>query len=154
MTISVNSDNDPHPHPVPAASEAAPAQRDPSSEANEQPTGNPGAAPSPQPNPQASPEPARGGAATAVRPQRAPVKPEPLRPWRVVLHNDDRNDMDYVVDTIVKIVRLNRPSATRCMMEAHRKGAGQVIATHRERAEFIAEQLRSRRLTVTIEPVE
>lgn len=61
--------------------------------------------------------------------------------------------MDYVVETIVRVVRLNRPSATRCMMEAHRKGLGQVVATHRERAEFIAEQLRSMRLVVTIEPV-
>ena len=95
------------------------------------------------------------GVATAVRPAPAPARPTPdvLPPWRVLLHNDDRNDMDYVVETIVRVVRLNRPSATRCMVEAHRKGCGQVLATHRERAEFLAEQLRSCRLTVTIEPV-
>jgi ATP-dependent Clp protease adapter protein ClpS len=150
MTISANSDIDFRPHAEQAASEASPTP--PAQPAVPATPAEPRAEPDAEARP--STEPARGGAATAVRPLRTPVKPEPLRPWRVLLHNDDRNDMDYVVETIVKIVRINRPSATRCMMEAHRKGAGQVIATHRERAEFLAEQLRSRRLTVTIEPVE
>lgn len=93
-----------------------------------------------------------GATSTATRP--APVRPKPavLPPWRVLLHNDDVNDMDYVVETIQQIVRVNRPTATRCMVEAHRKGVGQVTVTHRERAEFLADQLRSKRLTVTIEP--
>lgn len=103
---------------------------------------------------QSGPSVASGGATSAaVRPSPVRPKPDILPPWRVLLHNDDRNDMDYVVETIVRVVRLNRPSATRCMMEAHRKGCGQLVATHRERAEFIAEQLRSMRLVVTIEPV-
>jgi ATP-dependent Clp protease adapter protein ClpS len=38
-------------------------------------------------------------------------------------------------------------------MEAHRKGLSLVIATHREHAELVAEQLTSLQLTVTIEPV-
>lgn len=90
--------------------------------------------------------------ATATRP--APARPRPivLPPWRVLLHNDDVNDMDYVVETIQTIVRVNRPTATRCMIEAHRKGVALVTVTHRERAEFLADQLRSKRLTVTIEP--
>jgi ATP-dependent Clp protease adaptor protein ClpS len=95
----------------------------------------------------------RSGAATAVRPAPARPAPDVLPPWRVVLHNDDHNDMDHVVESIMRVVRLNRPSATRCMVEAHRKGCCQVVATHREKAEFLAEQLRSYRLTVTIEPV-
>ncbi len=90
----------------------------------------------------------------------ATVRPKPVRPlpdvlpqWRVLLHDDNKNDMDYVVETVVKIARLNRPTATRCMMEAHKKGVGQVIVTHRERAEFLADQFQSCRLTVSIEPV-
>lgn len=96
----------------------------------------------------------QGGAATTTAPRPAPTRPKPavLPPWRVLLHNDDVNDMDYVVETIQQIVRVNRPTATRCMVEAHRKGVGQVTVTHRERAEFLADQLRSKRLTVTIEP--
>jgi ATP-dependent Clp protease adapter protein ClpS len=153
MTFSVNSENASHFPQVQSAAE--PTAVPPNEPANPIVPASPAETrPAGETEPRPATEPVRGGTATAVRPLRAPVKPEPLRPWRVLLHNDDRNDMDYVVDTIVKIVRLNRPSATRCMMEAHRKGAGQVIATHRERAEFLAEQLRSRRLTVTIEPVE
>jgi ATP-dependent Clp protease adapter protein ClpS len=93
--------------------------------------------------------------APRTKPGTAPVRPKPdvMPEWRVLLHNDDRNDMDYVVDTVVKIARLNRPSATRCMIEAHKKGMSQVVVTHRERAEFLAEQFRSCRLVVTIEPV-
>ncbi|MDZ4755051.1 MAG: ATP-dependent Clp protease adaptor ClpS [Phycisphaerae bacterium] len=91
--------------------------------------------------------------ATTVRPQPVRPKPDVLPPWRVLLHNDDRNDIDYVVDTVAKVARLNRPTATRCTIEAHRKGVGQVLVTHRERAEFLAEQLRSCRLVVTIEPL-
>jgi ATP-dependent Clp protease adaptor protein ClpS len=96
----------------------------------------------------------QGGGATSTATRPAPVRPKPavLPPWRVLLHNDDVNDMDYVVETIQQIVRVNRPTATRCMVEAHRKGVGQVTVTHRERAEFLADQLRSKRLTVTIEP--
>lgn len=90
---------------------------------------------------------------TATKPAPVRPKPESLPLWRVLLHNDDHNDMDHVVESIVRVARLNRPSATRCMMEAHRKGLGQVVTTHRERAEFLAEQLRSLRLVVTIEPV-
>lgn len=97
-----------------------------------------------------------GGTATAVRtaPRPSPVRPRPdvLPPWRILLHNDDVNQMDYVVETIQQIVRLNRPSATRVMVEAHKKGIGLVVVTHRERAELLAEQLRSKRLVVTIEP--
>jgi ATP-dependent Clp protease adapter protein ClpS len=70
----------------------------------------------------------------------------------VLLHNDDVNEMGYVVDTVSRIARLNLPAATRCMVEAHRKGVSLVTLTHRERAEFLEEQFRSCRLIVTIEP--
>jgi len=94
-----------------------------------------------------------GAAATATRPAPAPARPAVLPEWRVLLHNDDRNEMGYVVDMVVRIARLNLPAATRCMVEAHRKGLSLVTVTHRERAELLQEQFRSCSLTVTIEPV-
>lgn len=128
-----------------ATAQAEPARQD-ESRADESRTDEP------QPTP-ATP-PANGpGTATAVRPAPARPAPDVLPPWRVILHNDDHNDMDHVVESIIRVIRLNRPSATRCTIEAHRKGCCQVVATHRERAEFLAEQLQSCRLTVTIEPV-
>jgi len=76
-----------------------------------------------------------------------------LPPWRVLLHNDEVNEMGFVIESLCRFARLSVPAATRCTMEAHRKGLSLVIATHREHAELVAEQLTSLQLTVTIEPV-
>ncbi len=75
-----------------------------------------------------------------------------LPPWKVLLHNDAVNDMDYVVESIVRLARATVPNATRCMVEAHRKGVSLITVTHREHAELLNEQFRSARLKVTIEP--
>ncbi|MFO0828069.1 MAG: ATP-dependent Clp protease adaptor ClpS [Phycisphaerales bacterium] len=87
------------------------------------------------------------------KPRPARPIPEPLPPWRVLLHNDDVNDADYVVAVLERVARLLRPAATRCMMAAHTRGVGTVLTTHRERAELLAEQFASCGLTVTIEPM-
>jgi ATP-dependent Clp protease adapter protein ClpS len=76
---------------------------------------------------------------------------ETLPPWNVLLHNDDVNDMGFVVESLCRFARLSVPTATRCTMEAHKKGMSLVLSTHREHAELVAEQLTSLRLTVTIE---
>ena len=120
--------------------------------AEETPRDTPG-----QSMPVGSPTPEESGASTSTA---TPTKPRPARPapapmpqWQVLLHNDDVNSMDYVVAVLERVGRLLRPAATRCMMDAHMRGVGIVLTTHRERAEFIAEQFRSMRLVVTIEPV-
>lgn len=77
---------------------------------------------------------------------------ETLPPWHVLLHNDEVNDMGFVIESLCRFARLSVPTATRCTMEAHKKGLSLVLATHREHAELVAEQLTSLRLTVTIEP--
>jgi ATP-dependent Clp protease adaptor protein ClpS len=107
--------------------------------------------------PAASPDrPEESGAKPAVATKPAPARPAPkptVQPgWKVLLHNDDVNEMGYVVETVSRIARINVPAATRCMVEAHRKGISLVTVTHRERAEFLEEQFRSCRLKVTIEP--
>jgi ATP-dependent Clp protease adapter protein ClpS len=90
--------------------------------------------------------------ACATRPAPAPHTPtETLPPWHVVLHNDEINEMTFVVESLCRFARLSVPAATRCTMEAHKKGIALVIATHREHAELVAEQLTSLRLTGTIE---
>lgn len=94
-----------------------------------------------------------GGAAVKSRPAPARRTPtETLPPWNVILHNDDVNEMLFVVESLCRFARLSVPAATRCTMEAHKKGISLVLATHREHAELVAEQLTSLRLTVTIEP--
>ena len=58
-----------------------------------------------------------GAGATATKPKRAPKKtpakkpPQPLPPWKVLLHNDDKNDFDFVIDTIVALTPLKEQDA-------------------------------------------
>ncbi len=75
-----------------------------------------------------------------------------LPPWRILLHNDNVNDMPYVVETIIALTRLNRHAAVVRMLEAHTKGLSLLLTTHREHAELLDEQFQSKRLKVTIEP--
>ncbi len=104
------------------------------------------------PRPQTEPSPPR--TMTAERPAHAPAKPrmDHLPPWRVLLHNDDENDIEFVVRTIIELAALRVQEALSVTMEAHKKGLGLICTTHRERAELFREQFSSKGLTVTIEP--
>lgn len=99
--------------------------------------------------PQVSPVPS-SPPATATKP--APAPPKALPPYRVLLHNDDHNDMLYVVRTIVELTPLKVIAAEEVMRAAHTRGIAQVLVTHKERAELYAEQFKSKGLTATIEP--
>jgi hypothetical protein len=50
-----------------------------------------------------------GGAAAVAKParKRSPKRkpPQPLPPWKVLLHNDDKNDILFVVKTIMELTR-------------------------------------------------
>ena len=83
--------------------------------------------------------------------------PEKLRKksplYKVLLHNDPINSMDYVVSTLQQVVpKLSEQDAISVMLEAHNTGVGLVIVCDLEPAEFYAETLRSKGLTSTIEP--
>jgi len=97
---------------------------------------------------------------TATKPKRAPRKtpakkpPQPLPPWKVLLHNDDKNDVEFVVTTIVALTPLNQDAAAQRPLEAHHTGVALLLTTHKERAELYKEQFQSKGLTVTIEPAE
>ena len=104
-----------------------------------------------------SPEEAGGGAtATKSAPKTTPAKkpPQPLPPWKVMLHNDDKNDFDYVILTIMSLTPLNETDAELRTKEAHQTGVALLLTTHKERAELYKDQFESKRLTVTIEPGE
>jgi ATP-dependent Clp protease adaptor protein ClpS len=79
-------------------------------------------------------------------------KPAILPPWSVVLHNDDHNDMIYVVRALVKCVpNLGTTRATKIMLEAHNRGKAIVTTCPLELAELYRERLESCGLTATIE---
>lgn len=89
---------------------------------------------------------------TTTTPQRSKPKRKQLPPWNVLLHNDDENDMAYVIDTLMMLTPLREAAATTVTLTAHVRGLSLVLATHKERAELYQQQFTSRGLTVTIEP--
>lgn len=77
-----------------------------------------------------------------------------LPPYRVVLHNDDHNTMDYVVLTLRRCVpSLTLEEASKIMLTAHHRGRATVIECPKETAEHYRNCLESAGLTATIEPV-
>jgi ATP-dependent Clp protease adaptor protein ClpS len=75
--------------------------------------------------------------------------------YRVLLHNDDYNSMEYVVQTLITTVpSLSQPQAVSIMMEAHSNGIALVITCAQEHAEFYCETLKAKGLSSSIEPDE
>ncbi|MEM7555111.1 MAG: ATP-dependent Clp protease adapter ClpS [Cyanobacteria bacterium P01_A01_bin.84] len=75
--------------------------------------------------------------------------------YRVLLHNDDFNSMEHVVQTLLTTVTsLTQPQAVSIMMEAHTNSLALVITCALEHAEFYCETLKGHGLTSTIEPEE
>ncbi|MCU0570725.1 MAG: ATP-dependent Clp protease adapter ClpS [Oculatellaceae cyanobacterium Prado106] len=75
--------------------------------------------------------------------------------YRVLLHNDDFNSMEYVTQVLMQTVAgMTQPQAVSIMMEAHTNGLALVIACAQEHAEFYCETLKNNGLTSTIEPDE
>jgi len=90
--------------------------------------------------------------ARKAAPKRRP--PQPLPPWKVLLHNDDKNSFDFVIVAIVDLTPLNEQDAETRAAEAHKTGVALLLTTHKERAELYQEQFTSKGLVVTIEPAE
>ena len=94
----------------------------------------------------------RSAGGTAVKTCPAPPRVDRLPPWTVILHNDDVNTVGHVVETIIELVKVNPRQALLCTLTAHRTGVSRLMTTHREHAELLHDQFKSRSLTVTIEP--
>ena len=92
-----------------------------------------------------------GGAAVM---EKAPERVRKQSPrYKVLLHNDPVNTMEYVVNTLRQVVpQLSEQDAMAVMMEAHNTGVGLVIVCDLEPAEFYSETLKAKGLTSTIEP--
>lgn len=97
-------------------------------------------------------EQSKGQTAVKRKPVRQPPKPLPL--WKVLLHNDDKNDMPHVIASIVELTPLNKQDAELKTKEANDTGVSLLLVTHKERAELYMEQFASKSLIVTIEPAE
>ena len=72
--------------------------------------------------------------------------------YKVLLHNDPVNTMDYVVGILRQVVpQLSEQDALNIMLETHNTGVGLVIVCDLEPAEFYSESLKAKGLTSTIE---
>lgn len=90
----------------------------------------------------------------AVKPSPVRKPPQPMPQWKVLLHNDDVNEMPYVVDTLIELTPLGKQEATLRTKEANDSGVALILVTHKERAELYQEQFQTKKLIVTIEPAE
>ncbi|MGH2633500.1 MAG: ATP-dependent Clp protease adaptor ClpS [Tepidiformaceae bacterium] len=74
-------------------------------------------------------------------------------PYNVILHNDDHNEMNDVVRSLLKCVpSLTADRAAEIMLDAHLHGLATVIKCPKETAELYRDRLESCGLTATIEP--
>jgi ATP-dependent Clp protease adaptor protein ClpS len=102
----------------------------------------------------------KGGVAVKTKPKREKKSkpqskpPQPLPPWKVLLHNDDKNEMMFVVETVMELTPLKEQDAKLRTLEAHETGVALLLVTHKERAELYVDQFRSKGLIVTIEAAE
>ena len=83
-------------------------------------------------------------------------KPEVTRKvsplYKVLLHNDPVNSMEYVVQSLRQVVpRLSEQDAIAVMLEAHNTGLGLIIVCDLEPAEFYSQTLNFKGLTTSIE---
>lgn len=96
-----------------------------------------------------------------VRPPVAQTRPEEvtrqraklLPPYKVILFNDDYNEMDYVVAVLLRLINhLTPEDAAKIMLTAHLTGSAVVVVCPKESAEYYQERLLGYGLTATIEP--
>ena len=72
--------------------------------------------------------------------------------YKVLLHNDPVNSMEYVTITLREVVpQLSEQDAISIMLEAHNTGVGLVIVCDLEPAEFYSESLKSKGISSSIE---
>ena len=89
--------------------------------------------------------------AAVLEKKTAPLKNKSPK-YKVLLHNDPVNSMEYVTISLREVVpQLSEQDAIAIMLEAHNNGVGLVIVCDLEPAEFYCESLKSKGITSSIE---
>ncbi|HNS31180.1 MAG TPA: ATP-dependent Clp protease adaptor ClpS [Tenuifilaceae bacterium] len=70
--------------------------------------------------------------------------------YTLILHNDDYNHYDYVIDSLVEVCNHNRLQAEQCTLIAHHKGKCDVKTGEFEVLKQMKEELGRRGLSSTI----
>lgn len=80
---------------------------------------------------------------TVVKTRPAKSQPKVQPPYAVVLHNDDLNSCEFVVEVLQKVFRYDLIKCIQLMEEAHTNGRSIVWTGQLEGAELKAEQIHS-----------
>lgn len=72
-------------------------------------------------------------------------------PWNTLLWNDPVNLADVVTKVLMKVLKVDEPSAHRMMMIAHMEGKAAVFSGNQEECEAICTKLGGFNLWATIE---
>ena len=89
--------------------------------------------------------------AAVLEKQTVPLKNKSPK-YKVLLHNDPVNSMEYVTNSLREVVpQLSEQDAISIMLEAHNTGIGLVIVCDLEPAEFYSESLKSKGISSSIE---
>jgi ATP-dependent Clp protease adaptor protein ClpS len=74
-------------------------------------------------------------------------------PYKVILFDDDHNEMDYVVAALLHAINdLSQQEAERIMLTAHLTGSAIVVVCPKEIAEHYQDRLLNYGLTAAVEP--
>jgi ATP-dependent Clp protease adaptor protein ClpS len=73
--------------------------------------------------------------------------------FKVVLLQNAIDDLMFIVRCVMEVTHFPRAEATHKMWEAYHCGRSVLLITYLERAEWYAEQLAGKGLSVTIEPL-
>ncbi len=71
--------------------------------------------------------------------------------WTLILHNDDVNSFDYVIEQLVSYCNHTAVQAEQCALITHYKGKCDVLVGEMAKLEGVKKQLQEKMLTVTID---
>lgn len=66
---------------------------------------------------------------------------EEIPPYKIILLNDDRTTMEFVIRILIKVFGKDPETAARLMWEVHKEGASHVATLPKEQAELKQEQV-------------
>ncbi len=80
---------------------------------------------------------------TPKRKERTQTSPKLLPPFNVILENDDDHSMDFVIDTLRKVLGCQHERAVQLTLQAHFTGRSIIWTGPKEVAELKVEQVQT-----------
>ncbi len=81
------------------------------------------------------------------------LKEKLTEPFALIVHNDDYNSFDHVIECLVSICNHTYQQACQCTSIIHHSGLCDVKRGDYESLTEIKEKLRSKKLSCTVEPL-